>query len=281
MTRRRRRRSSQTYSQRRKTRVDGGSTNHNVAWSVLGVAALAILGGAFWFMNSLEKSPLDDALCPADGPTAGTVIILDMTDSVGRGQNALIRQKILSVIKQSETGTLFAVGLVRTEEEERGARFVICKPRSGLDANEFYENPRMIKELYEAEFRIPLDMELEAMLSSGVADSSPIMESLQATLSDASGFADASYPRRLILVSDLLQHSSVFSFYHGDTWQKFLNSNQFQRLARNLVDVNIEILRLPRPGANIPDWAEVDDFWVNYFEHQGVAQVYVSTIGDL
>lgn len=251
-------------------------------WLLLAAVAIACLGGAFWLVTALEEPPLDKAtLCPADGPTAGTVIVLDLTDPVEPSQLKLIRQRIETVIQSSAVGTLFAVGLVRPEAAERRARFVICKPQSGEDANELYENPRMIQERYVSDFKKPLEGALSEMLSSGVADSSPILESLQATLADAPGFPEASYPRRLIIVSDLLQHSSAFSFYRGDTWRSFNESPDFRRLSRNLEGVSTEILRLPRPRAQIGDWEDVDDFWVRYLEHQGVAQIRPTTIGDL
>ena len=273
---------SRRPASRRRGRRAAGARRFDLVWLLLGAVAIACLGGAFWLVTALEEPPLDETtLCPTDGPTAGTVIVLDLTDPVEPSQLALIRQRIEAEIRSAGVGTLFAVGLVRPEAAERGARFVICKPQSGADANELYENPRMIEERYVSAFQVPLEAALSAMLSSGVADSSPILESLQATLADAAGFSEASYPRRLIIVSDLLQHSSAFSFYRGNTWRSFTESPDFRRLARNLGGVSIEILRLPRPRARIGNWEDVDDFWVRYFEHQGVAQVRPTTIGDL
>ena len=259
----------------------GSGLVSNWKWFLLAAISVAFLGGAFWLMNALEEPPLDEALCPAGGPTAGAVIVLDLTDPVEASQIALIRQRIHSDIDDSAVGTLFAVGLVRPEADERGARIAVCKPLSGAEASELYENPRMIEDRYVSAFRKPLDAALSAMLSSGTADSSPIMESLQSTLADAPGFSDAAFPRRLILVTDLLQHSPTFSFYRGNSWRSFAESANFQRLARNLNGARVEIMRLPRPGARIGDWKDVDDFWVNYFEYQGAARVRISTIGDL
>ena len=274
-------RSRRLASRRRGGRA-AGARRSDLVWLLLAAVAIACLGGAFWLVAALEEPPVDETtLCPANGPAAGTVIVLDLTDPIEPSQHALIRQRIEAVIQDSEAGTLFAVGLVRPEAAERGARVVICKPQSGADANELYENPRMIEERYVSDFQLPLEAALAEMLSSGVADSSPILESLQATLADATGFPEASYPRRLIIVSDLLQHSSAFSFYRGNTWQSFTESPDFRRLARNLEGVSIEVLRLPRPRARIGDWEDVDDFWVRYFEHQGVARVRLTTIGDL
>ena len=133
---------------------------------------------------------------------------------------------------------------------------------------ELYQNPRLVTEKYEKGFRQPFAASLEKMLKAERADRSPIMESLQAALAATPGFLDAEYPRRVIIVSDLLQHSAVFSFYRRDTWRRFQRSRDFERLARTLPGVAVKILRLPRPKAKI-DPAEVEDFWANYFDQTG------------
>ena len=265
----------------RSQKFTASTRESNPAWLLLAAAAVAILGVAIWLMFALRQPHLDETLCPPSGPTAGVAIILDLTDPVEPNKIAWIRQGIQSEIDDATTGTLFVVGLVHPEAGMRGAKFAICKPPSGAQASELYENPRMIEERYVSAFREPLDIALGDMLSSGVADRSPIMESIQSTLADAPGFSDAKYPRRLLLVTDLLQHSPAFSFYRGDTWESFKESANFQRLARNLKNARVGILRMLRPRAKIPDSQEVDHFWVNYFEYQLAVSVDVSIIGDL
>ena len=108
------------------------------------------------------------------------------------------------------------------------------------------------------------------------------MESLQALLVSTPGFVDASYPRRIIIVSDLIQNSETFSFYRDDSWRRFIRSQDAERLAGRLRGVEVEICRIPRPGAKV-DKATVDDFWANYFDRAGASRVLTSTcpLGDL
>ena len=91
------------------------------------------------------------------------------------------------------------------ERLERDADFARCKPATGEKANELYQNPRMIEERYRKEFLEPFEAIVSMMLDSPAADRSPIMESLQALLVGTPGFVDASWPRRVIVVSDLIQ----------------------------------------------------------------------------
>ena len=44
------------------------------------------------------------------------------------------------------------------------------------------------------------------------------MEALQAPIAGTLGFSGASGSRRLVIASDLLQHSEVLSFYRGEDW---------------------------------------------------------------
>lgn len=114
----------------------------------------------------------------------------------------------------------------------------------------------------------------------------PIMESLQALVAETpllvqDGLRSADQrERRILIVSDMLQNSDVVSFYHGQEWADFQASRDFARLGRNLHDVSVEILRLPRNDPAIRDPEAVDHYWVRYFDYQG-ASVRARTIGDL
>ena len=250
---------------------------------MLVVVVLAAVIGGFIFSILNEPEGTDETLCPVkSGPAAGLAVLLDLTESLKKVQHERLRGLLDRRIVDAVPNTLIAVGTVRADAGARGADFVSCKPKVGDQANELYENPRMIAERYRTKFRQPFDAIVSGMLRSPAADSSPIMESLQALLVGAPGFVDAKYPRRVIIVSDLLQHSATFSFYRGDNWRRFVRSPNAQRLAGRLEGVEVEICRVPRPGARV-NKAEVEDFWVNYFDQAGARRLLTSTcpLGDL
>lgn len=249
---------------------------------VLIAVMLVLLAVVFFLLQSLKPEQRDQTtLCSEKtGITAGLIILLDLTDAITRTQHERLKQIIDKKINDAQVNTLIAVSAVRADLSERGVKFKRCKPRDGSRANELYENPRLIAETYSESFKQPLDEVLEKALAVEGAQQSPIMESLQATLAETPGFLHATYPRRVIIVSDLVQHSSVFSFYRRDNWRKFSRSSDYRRLARNLKDVDIEIWYLPRAKIQI-DVSEVDDFWVNYFEQSGAHSVRTLPLGDL
>ncbi len=267
-------------SHRRKRRT---KRLENFWWYLLIASVFLVLLLLVYFISQNRPEDKGENLCPAkSGPVAGLAVLLDLTDPLKNVQIERLRGILGRRIAEAVPNTLIAVGAVHADAGARGADFALCKPESGERANEIYENPRMIAERYRKNFERPFDKILERMLRSSEADSSPIMESLQALLVGTSGFVDAKYPRRVIVVSDLLQHSAAFSFYRGDRWAAFLRSPNAQRLAGRLNGVVVEICRVPRPNARI-NKAVVDDFWVNYFERAGASRILASTcpLGDL
>ena len=272
MSRRRRRKPGSTRARWR----SAGSV------ALIAITLVLIIGGLF-SIKYLESPSIDErTLCPEEtGPVAGLVILLDLTDPIGRTQHARLRGILDRAIADAAPDTLIAVGTVGSDADGSDSAFARCKPLEGSRANELYENPRLVEERYRKEFQYPLEKSLEEMLTAkDAAPQSPIMESLQAVLVAAPGFLDAKYHRRVIIVSDLLQHSTAFSFYRGGAWRTFERSADFHRLAGNLHGVDVEIHRLPRPNVNV-DRDDVDDFWINYFEQAGVRSVDTKVIGDL
>ncbi len=270
---------------RRRRRQPPKRGRHKPNW-VYGVvigAAIFVAIGIITLLQIFKAEEVDERLCPKDsGAVAGLVVLFDLTDSLNRVQHRRLRGILDTRIGEAGQNTLIAVGAVREDASERDAEFALCKPATGEKANELYQNPRLIEERYREEFLAPFEDIVEAMLDSSVADRSPIMESLQALLVSVPGFVDAKYPRRVIIVSDMIQNSEAFSFYQGDNWQDFMRSQDSQRLADRLVGVELEICRIPRPGTKVNS-AVVDDFWVNYFDRAGASRILTSTcqLGDL
>ena len=248
------------------------------------VLALVLAASAVYFYFKAKDigAVVAETLCPvSSGPTGFVVLLLDLTDSLSTFQASRLRQELDLEFQAAQTGTLIAVGVVSAESDNWGARIALCKPLRGTQANELYQNPALIEEKYRSGFQDPLNATIAAMLAADTEDFSPIMESLQAVLAETPEFASSDRPKKVIIVSDLLQHSEILSFYRGQYWSHFEASPNFARLSRNLSGVDVSILRLPRPGVRISNPRGVDDFWVRYFDRQGAAKVGSKPLGDL
>ena len=251
----------------------------------LAIAACALLIGAtaaFFFLKQTEISRIDrQTLCHSSGPSNVTAILLDLTDPLSVTQQARLRSIVDSLIEESDTDTMVALGVVSEDPSRWGPRFAKCRPATGENANRLYENPTLIAQDYRRKFREPIDRLLEELLQGDSENRSPIMEALQSLIAGRQELANASGTRRVVIVSDMLQHSDSLSFYRAQGWDHFAEQHGEQRLAKSLTDVAVEIWRIPRGGASIPDNSLVEGFWSRYFDRQGSLRPDVKSLGDL
>jgi hypothetical protein len=252
-----------------------------VGFAIIAIGAVAM--GFYWMSRTAEAMALDpDTLCPlSTGPTEETVLLFDLTDPLTPAQSGQLIQRIESTLTEAAIGTQFTMGVVSPEASSWGATPALCKPRSDKDVSALTQNLAQVQARYEERFLLPLRANIEKMIGSTGADSSPIMESLQALLADTPGFLTSDVPRTVIIVSDLLQHSEAMSFYRGENWSSFSASPDFERLSRSLQDAEVLIFRIPRSVERIQDPAIVEDFWVRYLDIQGARIPQVVMLGDL
>ena len=271
----------------RSTRGRGKANGWNASTPLLALGALAVvagLGGAFWWSNNdAEANAVDpQTLCPAlSGPVGMTAILLDLTDPLSPAQHSQLMAWLEDEIARAPRGTQFTMGVVSQDRANWGATAPLCKPQDAASANSLTQNARLIDTRYRDRFLDPLKAGLESMVSASGADRSPIMESLQALVSDSAGFVTYDGPRRIIVASDLLQHSDVLSFYRGGNWESFRSSPHYQRIGTTLDGTEVQIYQVPRPGEGVKDPAVLDDFWMRYFERQGAHNPTVKLLGDL
>jgi hypothetical protein len=274
-----RRRTSRRSSRRRRSRDGGGDWKWYVA-----IAACILLVAGIGLISSRLKAAgqIDEAtLCHRGGPLNTTVVLLDLTDPLNRTQQARLENIIDQEISRSTVDTMIVFGIVSEFPEKWGAKFAKCKPETGETANALYENPILIAERYDREFLKPVGDTLSSLLTAEPENQSPIMEALQSLLADAPDFAEARGNRKLLIASDMLQHSDSLSFYRGQGWDFFQDSKGADRLASNLVGVDVEIFRIPRSGSNIPPSDIVEGFWTRYFDRQGSRPPKARSLGDL
>lgn len=270
---------------RRSSSFAGGtSSGAGTVFYVMGaIVAVGLLGFGFYLMNTTKAEMSADAetLCPISGPVAETVVLFDVTDPLDRTQSEQLLQYLEREFAESAVGTQFTMGIVSEDSGKWGATQALCKPRSGQEVSALTQNVDMVKKRYEERFLAPLHDNLAKMMMASGSNTSPIMEALQALVADTPGFLTFKGPRKVIMVSDLLQHSDAMSFYKGDDWQSFAVSPSYSSLGRTLDGVAIQIYQMPRVVDRIEDPAVIEDFWIRYFDQQGADLPRVSKLGGL
>ncbi|TNC49330.1 hypothetical protein FHG66_11400 [Rubellimicrobium rubrum] len=226
---------------------------------------------------------MDEAtLCPETGPVSVTAILLDLTDPLGPAQAARLRTVLAQDVASAPLATMISIGVVSDDPSDWGAHFATCKPAEGSDANPLTENASLIQERFESQFERPLGEAIDAMMAAEEQDQSPIMEALQVLLAETPHALEDGQPLRVVLVSDLLQHSDLLSFYRGEGWEAFEASGGAARLSHTLNGAEIRLVRVPRPNASAEAQALVDPFWAQYLDQQGAKAPFdIVPLGDL
>lgn len=173
-----------------------------------------VIAGISYFAMTLRPTAFDpDTLCISGIVPPHRVVIIDKTDIYSVEQAALIEQVVLNErdgLAVGERLSLFELDasghLAETNE------FSLCNPGSGEQVNPLYRNPDRIQARYEALFDAPLQRALSDLMIPKEAPQSPILEAL-AELVQAPSMSQSVPGRRIVLVSDMLQNSDIFTVY--------------------------------------------------------------------
>ena len=145
--------------------------------------------------------------------------------------------------------------------------YAACSPGSAAAANPITQNPKMIEQAWQKKFYQPLVGTVEEALMDKEQPSSPLSEALY-TISDRADFQPQQAGRRVVLVSDLMQHSSGFSFYKmGADYDAYLES-ELAETKPKLEGVDVVARVVPRQIYDLPV-ADVKGFWRAYFTDAG------------
>jgi hypothetical protein len=238
---------------------------------VIAVLLLAGLIGAYAFVAGSRDDLDPETLCPTSGPSAITAILFDRTDTINEKQKLYLTNKLdgfrerIQKFEEIDTYSL----------EDQGDNVVrpllrICNPGRGTDVSSLTGNPKLLWERWKNQFDAPLREMLEGRLEGGGARTSAIFEAIQSVSLQSFQRAKltADVPRRLILVSDLLQNTKTLDFYNGDlNFDEFQQTNEARRLSTNLNGVSVEILFIPRAK---PDRINrLVSFWTSWFVDRG------------
>lgn len=236
----------------------------------LAIVLLGGLIGAYAFLAHSRPELDVETGCPVAGPSAVTAILFDRTDPINDRQKLFLQNKLDGFregTKQYEQVDTYSL-------EDQGDNVVrplkrLCDPGKGTDVSSLTGNPRLLHERWEKQFDAPLREMLESMQQGGGSKTSAIFEAIQSVSlqSFQSSKLTAGTPRKLIIISDLIQYTKTLDFYKSDlNYQTFQLGSEARRLHTNLNGVAVEVLFIPRAK---PDRINrLANFWTNWFVDQ-------------
>ncbi len=188
----------------------------NVLGALLIAVALSLAGGGIYAANFLKRPKFDPVtLCPLAGATGATIVVIDKTDPLTASEQALARKIIANERDALPQGAKLAVSVL--EQEAAGAAvslkpiIALCNP--GSEADPLFENARRVSARYHQAFLEPINDALQTFASKGSAPSSPIALAIASAIQNDG--AAVRGKTKLILISDLMEHTPQASAYNG------------------------------------------------------------------
>ena len=264
------------------------------SWPKVGGISLAILAAilvAAMFLFGPEPALRHpETMCPDTGPSKITAILVDTTDRVGLTSRADIAGRLDDLVASSQTDEM----MVAYESSPIGQGLdgdlhppllTVCNPGDPETASEWTQSPELIRKQLEERFKTPLEQVFSDLLRRDQSPISPLMESIQSI--SVTVFARRPYqdiPKRLIVVSDLMQHTEHLSFFRQPVdYDSFSGTAGADALRTNLRYVRVEILFVQRReheriGSST---RKLIEFWKRWIEEQGGQLERVSKIDGL
>lgn len=213
-------------------------------------------------------------MCPENGPRQVTAIVVDTTDRVGSTSRADILGRLDDLVSDSQPDEMMLVYDTSTGSLANAAapRLVVCNPGDPDAADPLISSPELIRRKLEDDFKKPLARLFKELVDADEATVSPLMETIQTisvTVLARQRYADV--PKRLILISDLMQHSEHLSLYrHPLTYDVFAGTAGAEALRTNLRNVLVNILFVPRRAhSRLGSTIRLVEFWERWIDAQG------------
>ena len=239
------------------------------------LSVLAVLVFLAFFRYELQNEQLaydPETLCPiGTGSPKYVALVFDKSDTYNKIQQLFLLRYFTEFKAGLLPGTRISIYVIDDQKnKDISPDFVVCVPRTGNDANAFYENPKRIHKRWQHQFEQPLDLAIKGFMQAGQSDFSPIMEIFQHISLSAFPPGDSSAEKQIILISDMLQHTPEWSHYRGQMdFSALQKTNYYQRINTNLQNAEVNILYVRRDGMEKLQNKRHAFFWADYIESIG------------
>jgi len=263
-----------------------GSRAERKSFAIFGLLALSaavVAGGAFyWASQSRSTDPITG--CPRSGPPDGiTLILVDVSDNLTLSQRLNLENRFgdlkasqvagrtdddMPPIRPMERVELYvASGEPLTERPK--PLVAACNPGGEGDKSELTANLALVRQKWARAFAEPFTAAVSEAMNRPNSDHSYILSSVQIAVQLLRRPEFAAIPKRLILVSDLLENSDSFNFYKKlPSLDEMLEARSYLALRTDFSGIDIDIWYLRRPTENV-DWASVLSLWRGLIHRQG------------
>jgi len=237
--------------------------------SAIGVMLLSVVG--LFSVAAFNAAPALDpeTECRMDrNDPAHTVLLIDQSDPFSENDLAWVDELIDAEARSlPRFGRLTVILPNSAQPFDPRTLYAHCSPGSVDDANPILQNPRMIDDTWREHFYKPLSETVGDTLQTTSQPSSPLFEALYA-VGDRADFQTNRKNRRLVIVSDLMQHSDGFSFYRNGADLAAYGETSIASQTPRFDGVDVVARIVPRQEYDLPI-SELKAFWRSYFDKTG------------
>ena len=230
------------------------------------LVAIAIAGLVYLWFVARDRPELDaTTLCPSDGgPRSTTVVLLDTTDPWPEVVRDSVRKELEEIVGRVPEYGLLQLRLLDPAAAGGRVLFSKCNPGDGSNLSEITANPAMARKQWEEQFIVPIVRALESAQQQPEAPASPILDTIQRL---AINQFRGDNPKKLVVVSDMIEHTPEYSQYRGQdfTYDSYKQSPGFKRQRTRLQSAHVTILYIER----MQNSRKHLQFWANWVQASG------------
>lgn len=194
-------------------RVEAAAMIRRESWAIAAsLMACLILAGflaAPWLLAGARRDAA--TLCKVSGRLGHTLVLVDKSDPWSPVQAERLKQLVKRLAEALPADQMLSIYAFSDRFEPNFPPLLaLCNP--GRTVSEWIGNPRRDYQRWLAQFGRPLDEALSQLAQPGSGQHSPIAEAVGDVLSRPETRPETG-TLALVLVSDMLQNSSGFSFY--------------------------------------------------------------------
>ena len=240
---------------------------------VIAMLAIAAAAGGTWWWRHNGSEARDAIGCLESADYDRLSILVDRSDALTPLQKRGVRQWVEMAVDDAAPGTRITLHALEPDHPLLvQTLFDGCRPPDGTSANRLTQNERRLCTRWREEFEKPLQTLLEATLEDASASTSPLLEAIQSVaVQDFSTFRTPDRLRRLLIVSDMLQHTAGYSHYRDDPldYAGFASLPYARGVRASLDNVDVEIAYVGRTQHAERQTIAHGLFWEGHVEANG------------
>jgi len=212
-------------------------------------------------------------------PRSVTAVLLDISDPLIPPATFVFDPLVTKLIDEVEGGGRLDIYTLKDGKKVGDKPSVFCKPEAPVGGEVAY------KHLLNSKFVAPAKRVFsEARDTYTSSDQSPIIESIYAislkSFASHSSSGSKSSWFKVVVISDLLQNSSVLNFYKSiPRFEDALQDVKISSWIRQTKDVGVELIMLPSNQYSHLQAKQLNDFWAKYGAHNFCA-VRLVAVGE-